>query len=44
MADSWILFDNSKKPPMAIVLKDEGDLHIIESGMYKRLSSEYGGQ
>lgn len=43
IAESWILFDNSKKPPAAIALKEDGDLHIMNREVYEDLSLRFGG-
>jgi predicted ABC-type ATPase len=41
-ADSWILFDNSNEPPLAIARKEESKTHIIEGRLFEDLSATYG--
>ena len=41
LADSWILFDNSTKPPSIIALEKEGRLRIIDKEAYTALVNRY---
>lgn len=41
LADSWILFNNSKLPPSEIALEKAGELRIIDRDVYAVLMSNY---
>jgi predicted ABC-type ATPase len=41
LANSWILFDNSVKPPSVIALDDEGQLCIMDKNAYSNLIHRY---
>jgi predicted ABC-type ATPase len=42
MADFWIIFDNSKKPPSGIALEEHGDLRIVNQRRFENIISTYG--
>ncbi|HEY6348136.1 MAG TPA: zeta toxin family protein [Candidatus Angelobacter sp.] len=42
LADSWILFDNSKIPPSEVAFAKEGELRIIDVDIYRLLMMNYG--
>lgn len=42
LADSWLLFDGSLRPPALIAFKEAGALRIIEQRIYRTISTQYG--
>lgn len=42
LADSWILFNNSKIPPSEIAFAEESQLRIIDREIYELLMMNYG--
>ncbi|MBZ5525222.1 MAG: zeta toxin family protein [Acidobacteriia bacterium] len=42
LADSWILFDNSDRPPAITAFAKQGGLRIIEPAKYSVLVNRYG--
>ena len=41
LADSWTLFDNSGAPPNVIAVEKQGEIRIIEPGIYSGLDTRY---
>ena len=41
LADSWLLFDGSLRPPLLIAFKEAEVLRIIEQGIYRTISANY---
>jgi len=42
LADTWLLFDNSGEEPKRVALGDAAGSHIIDSGLFQNLESQYG--
>jgi predicted ABC-type ATPase len=42
LADSWILFDNSRQLPEIIASTQDGELRIMQEARYRNLTARYG--
>jgi len=42
LADSWFLFDNSRRTPSVIALRDPSGLRIMKPDAYNTLATKYG--